>query len=378
MDDQQVGHARLQLFQLVQQDAQDALLLAQEVDGVAIDNTVHFGLLNTDAGHFDIEGQVDAVGDGEIGAAPFGAGVGLVGQAQAAIIEQAVSCLQLAAQVQDALRGAGDADLLANLIPVGLDEGGEARGGYPTDAPSSFDLSTATPVADAGTATVEAQSTRVALGPLLKQEQAWPVKLAESFKDNSNGWDTGDERDSYISGNRSIGNGLYSWNMTAVQGTSDFSYPIMLDDQTDFYTSVDMKYEAMPNDPDADAGLVFRYSNADQTWYYFSLNNEGQYYFGWYDGTSWDQLIPETSTSAFHAGQINQLAVGASGAQFIFLINGQMVDEFVNDVLSSGTIGVGVNLPQAGERAKVQFSNLRVLSPVTTPASDANRANGGG
>jgi 3-keto-disaccharide hydrolase len=236
---------------------------------------------------------------------------------------------------------------------------------YPTDAPSSFDLPTDTPVADAGTATMEAQSTRVALGPLLKQEQVWPVKLAEGFKDNSNGWVTGDVRESYISGNRSIGNGLYSWNMTAVQSTSDFSFPTSLDDQTDFYASVDMKYEAMPDDPDADAGMVFRYSEADQTWYYFSLNNQGQYYFGWYDGASWDQLIPETSTSTFHPGQTNQLAVGASGAQFILLINGQMVDEFINDSLSSGSIGVGVNLPQAGERAKVQFSNLKVLAPAS-------------
>jgi hypothetical protein len=247
---------------------------------------------------------------------------------------------------------------------------------YPTDEPTGYDYPTDTPVADAGTATVEAQSTRVALSPLLKQEQAWPVNFTDSFKDNGNGWDTGDVRDSYISGSRSIGKGLYLWNLTAVQSASDFSFPIMLNDQTDFYASVDMKYDAMPNDPDADAGLVFRYSDADQTWYYFSLNNRGQYYFGWYDGASWDQLIPETSTSAFHPGQINQLAVGASGSQFIFLINGQMVDEFVNDVLSSGTIGVGINLPAAGERGKVQFSNLRVLAPAATP--EASPANGSG
>ena len=115
--------------------------------------------------------------------------------------------------------------------------------------------------------------------------------------------------------------------------------------------------------PGADAGLVFRYSDADQTWHYFSLNNEGQYYFGWYDGASWDDLIPKTSTSASHPGQTNQLAVGASGSQFIFLINGQMVDEFVDDTLTPGTIGVGVNLPQAGEKGVVQFSNLRGLFP---------------
>jgi len=211
---------------------------------------------------------------------------------------------------------------------------------------------------------VEAQSTRVALGPLLNQEQGWPVKFVESFKDNSNGWITGDVRDSYISGNRSIDSGLYTWNITAVQSASDFSFPKLLDDQTDFFASVDMKYSAMPDDPNADAGLVFRYSDADQTWYYFSVSSKGQYYFGWYDGVSWNQLIPETNTTAFNPGQTNQLAVGASGSQFIFLINGQMVDEFVNDEFTSGTIGVGVNLPQAGEKGVVQFSNLRVRSPA--------------
>jgi len=118
----------------------------------------------------------------------------------------------------------------------------------------------------------------------------------------------------------------------------------------------------MPDDPNADAGLVFRDNSDDQTWYYFSVNDKGQYYFGWYNGTDWYTLIPETDSTAIHPGQTNRLAVGAQGSQFIFLINGQMVDHFIDDNLKSGIIGVGVNLPEKGEKAILEFANFTVLS----------------
>ena len=78
-------------------------------------------------------------------------------------------------------------------------------------------------------------------------------------------------------------------------------------------------------------------------------------------------MIPETDSSAIHIGQTNRLTVGAQGSQFIFLINGQMVDHFIDDSLKSGTIGVGINLPQADEKATVEFSNFTVLSPAPKP-----------
>lgn len=225
-------------------------------------------------------------------------------------------------------------------------------------------LATSTPMsaADAATATVEEKSTQDALQPMLISEQAWPASFTETFKDNSHQWLTGDVRDSYIMGNRGISSGTYTWNITSVKSTSDFAFPTM-SDRSDFYASLDMKLVSMPaNDSDADAGMVFRHNSADKTWYYFSVNDKGQYYFGVYNGTDWDTLIPETDSSAIHIGQINRLTVGAQGSQFIFLINGQMVDHFVDDTLQTGDIGVGINLPQTGEKATVEFSNLTVLS----------------
>ena len=237
----------------------------------------------------------------------------------------------------------------------------------PSDESSSGTSTDAATVSAPGpTATAEAQATLDALQPVLAQEQSWPVIYTEPFTDNSHHWQTGDVRDSYITGNRSIQGGLYTWNVTAVQGTSDFSFPDTAD-QTDFFASVDLKLNSMPDDPDADAGMALRYNSSDQSWYYFSVNDKGQYYFGRYDGTEWYNLIPETDSEAIHLGGTNQLAVGVQGAQFVFLINGQVVDHFIDENLKTGAIGVGINLPVPGEKGNVEFSNFTVSAVSVNP-----------
>lgn len=216
------------------------------------------------------------------------------------------------------------------------------------------------------TASVETQATVDALQTLLKQQQSWPANFSDKFIDLSHGWKTGDVRDDYVSGNRSISDGTYTWNVSAVKPTSYFSFPDM-PVQDDFYASVDLRYAKWPDDPDADSGLFFRHNETDQSMYYFSVNNQGQYYFGWYDGKNWHTLIHESDSSAIHSGQTNKIAVGAKGAQFIFVVNGQMIDHFIDNTLKSGTVGLGVNLPAADEKGTVVFSNFTVLSPGTKP-----------
>jgi hypothetical protein len=216
------------------------------------------------------------------------------------------------------------------------------------------------------TAAVETQATTDALQTLLKQEQSWPASFSDKFIDLSHGWKAGDVRDDYVTGNRSIADGSYTWNVSAVKPTSYFSFPDM-PVQNDFYASVELRYAKWPDDPDADSGLFFRYNETDQSMYYFSINNQGQYYFGWYDGKDWHTLIHESDSSAIHPGQTNQIAVGVKGSQFIFVVNGQMIDHFIDNTLKSGTVGLGVNLPTADEKGVVVFSKFTVLSTATKP-----------
>lgn len=206
---------------------------------------------------------------------------------------------------------------------------------------------------------IVASATAEALQPILKQEQSWQVLLTDKFNDTNSGWDSGDVRESNLNGQREINTGKYHWDVTSSASTFNSSFPNTAD-QTDILASVDIKYKSMPDDTSADAGLVLRYIDADQTWYYFSVNQVGQYYFGWHDGQEWRTLIPETDTAAFHPGEINRLSVGVQGSQFIFLINDQVIDSFHNTNLKTGKTGLGVNLPQAGENAVVDFSNFRL------------------
>ena len=209
--------------------------------------------------------------------------------------------------------------------------------------------------------TADTQATMTALQPFLKLVQGWPVSFSDPFQDNTHNWSTGDIRDEYLTGNRSISNGVYTWQVTANKSTSDSSFPDMTVQQ-DFLVGVDMKLVNMPDDPDADAGLFLRHSSGDPSWYYFSVNDKGQYYFGWYNGTDWSSLIPETTSPAIQVGETNRLEVGVQGSQFIFIINHVMVDHFVDEHLKSGDIGLGVNLPGTNEKATVEFSNFSIQS----------------
>jgi hypothetical protein len=210
--------------------------------------------------------------------------------------------------------------------------------------------------------TAEAQATLKAAQALVKQRQNWPVLLTEKFLDNNHQWVNGDVRDDYLTGSRTIDDGKYRWNVTSVTSAFVASYPDTAD-QSDFFASVDMKYKQMPDDPSADVGLALRYSDADQSWYYFSVNPKGQYYFGWYGNKEWTTLISTTDSSVFRPGEVNKIAVSAQGSQFIFMINDQVIDQFNNDALKTGNIGLGINLPETGEKADVEFSNFSVLAP---------------
>jgi hypothetical protein len=72
LDDQQVGHLALHLSQFFQEDAQNALLFADEID------PVYPALLHPAPRRFDVRNQVGPVRDGKIRAAPFRVGVRLV------------------------------------------------------------------------------------------------------------------------------------------------------------------------------------------------------------------------------------------------------------------------------------------------------------
>jgi hypothetical protein len=107
-------------------------------------------------------------------------------------------------------------------------------------------------------------------------------------------------------------------------------------------------------------GLVFRYADGD---YYFVRIRDDQHFrlSLWYED-EWTTVIDWTETSTIRPGQVNRLTVIAEGTHFTFYVNDQYAGEADDSRLSSGGVGVAIELG-AGDAAVFEFDNFEVRAP---------------
>jgi hypothetical protein len=91
-----------------------------------------------------------------------------------------------------------------------------------------------------------------------------------------------------------------------------------------------------------------------------AANDEQYFTFELLDQDEWTTLIDWTKTSAIHPGEVNQLAVRGEGAHFEFFINDEFVGEADDSEFSSGTAGLVIGLPEAGDKAVFEFDNFEI------------------
>ena len=196
----------------------------------------------------------------------------------------------------------------------------------------------------------------------IAQQRAWPVVVQEKFTDDHLNWTIGTNNNNLALEEMGIAGGKYTWKFTSKKSMASFSFPTM-PDQTDLYVSVDMQMTADNANAEDQAGITFRQTQADSTFYFFAVNPEGTYSLSMYDGSGWDDLIPTTDTDQMKPGQVNHLAVSMEGSQILLVINNTVVNSFEDARLSSGVAGLGLHLPSAGEDATVIFTNFSVRAP---------------
>jgi hypothetical protein len=187
--------------------------------------------------------------------------------------------------------------------------------------------------------------------------------LTDSFDDNSNEWFVGDYRDQFVAGSRSITNGKYRWEVQAYQ-PSRFSAVPKVDPVSDFYLIVDAK--RVSGTQSSLYGLLFRRLDRNN-FYLFQINDDQYFAFELLDQDEWTTLIDWTKTSAIHPGEVNQLAVRGEGSHFEFFINDEFVGEADDSEFSSGTVGLVIGFPNAGDRAVFEFDNFELGTQPPTP-----------
>ncbi|HEY4387990.1 MAG TPA: hypothetical protein VGN34_26370, partial [Ktedonobacteraceae bacterium] len=109
-------------------------------------------------------------------------------------------------------------------------------------------------------------------------------------------------------------------------------------------------------------GVIFRGNQANSTFYYFNVGQDGSYDLRDYidPWIAHARLLISGSSPAIHAGlnQPNTIAVVANGNIFKFYVNHQMITSVSDSTLSHGQIGIVAY--NQGSTATTVFNNVRV------------------
>jgi hypothetical protein len=198
----------------------------------------------------------------------------------------------------------------------------------------------------------------------LEMASGWPLVMFDEFDpSNSNQWNTRLES-SRVTITKVI-NGKYVWNVKAHRDVTAWTHAPYRDEETtnDFIVSVDCRRVSGPKT--SAMGLVFR--GRGENLYYFKVGNEGRFGVFLLEGGGWTSLIPSTQSYAIQPNDVNRLTVIGEGSHFLFLINNQYVGEVEDHRLTSGSVGIAINLRHAGEGAIFEFDNFELRRPMAPP-----------
>ncbi|MFZ5918573.1 MAG: DUF4190 domain-containing protein [Chloroflexota bacterium] len=197
----------------------------------------------------------------------------------------------------------------------------------------------------------------------------WPLLLLDTFDTNANNWPLGSASDEFATMTESLVNGKYRWNAVALRGVhSGAQLPGVV--VSDFYLAAEV--QQMDETINGLCGLEFRIVDASNR-YYLGLYNSQYFSFHLMYQGQWTTLIGLTPTAALRAGGANRIAVMAEGSHFDFFINDQFVASADDAHLSSGGVGLAIDLNNAGDQLAFEFDNFELhalpsAAPTITPA----------
>ena len=221
------------------------------------------------------------------------------------------------------------------------------------------------------TATARAQTTATARARATATEEArlaeairaashWPLILSDAFSSDINGWPTGDFSGERVTGRRSLTNDKYRWSATTVDGvfwhSSPSGAPVY-----DFYVTVEVKRAS--GVASSHYGLAFHIDEGGDNLGTFLVSDAGSFFVSAMHVDGWKTQIKRTEASAIRPGEVNRLTVISEGSHYTFLVNDEVVGEADYSGLTSGRVGVAIELSEAGDSAIYEFDNFELRAP---------------
>jgi 3-keto-disaccharide hydrolase len=229
----------------------------------------------------------------------------------------------------------------------------------PTITPTPTLTATPTPNITATAAIIQATDTAAAYQATAANAAiTGRVILKDTFDSNKNNWQIKKTDDDYALTTYEIANGNYTWDITAHQ--SCISWVTASSKSVgDFYLSADIQQTSGPDS--ADYGVVFR-EDANSNFYYFGINEQGQYALYLYN-RDWSILMDWTQSELIRPGESNRITVLGEGSHFIFFINDQYLTEITDDSIKSGTAALAIELATTNDQAVFKFDNFELRAP---------------
>ncbi len=197
----------------------------------------------------------------------------------------------------------------------------------------------------------------------------WRVLLCDTFNDNVNGWWTGTFNSRLTTGSWQMTRGKYRLDVKANQG---FFYPVYPKtiSRADFYLTVVGQRSGGVGG--AGYGVIFRDDGVNH--YVFEIRDDQIFRLVRYYQLEWTTLIGWTRTSTIQPGEANRLTVRAERSHFTLFINDQLVGEADDDHLTRGSVGLAIEVFNAGDSAVYEFDNFELRAPSVTQLATASKS----
>lgn len=188
----------------------------------------------------------------------------------------------------------------------------------------------------------------------LPGEPDWPVLLCETFEDNRNEWQVESQDNPYARYTAEISDGQFRVDYTG-KIFADVSRSALTwfdaGEADDFAFSVSGLIDTRL--VSTGWGVAFRANEEMDSFFLFSIYNDGTYALDIFENNGWIPLIGRRPHNSIQPGQANKVAIQAEGGDFTFRINDQEVNRFEGGLLEGGIIRLVVT---AGEGASALFA----------------------
>jgi hypothetical protein len=210
------------------------------------------------------------------------------------------------------------------------------------------------------TATAAEFQARVSATAIAKEAELRTYQYFDPFDANNNDWREGDEDNDFWTGNISIKNDVYVWQVDEVKEAfvawSDFQKADVLKN----FDLVVLARRVQGKPENICYGVIFRKSpdGFDSGAYLLSVCEHGYFIINYYsEETGWENIEDWTETDLIYPDNWNQIEIRARGKTFDIFINNQPLVSFEDDRLAEGYVSLFIDNYEL-EAAEIWFDNF--------------------